>query len=163
MRHRRSVTFTKRDVLQQIRHRIPFAPAKINVWQLPRFVSKKQQKRRDSIWHRRGFSSQYLKSIYGLTSDFQHAGEFGCIARRNFEEKNRLAGRNVIVDPFLLLFRLVLLCVATINSIRNNANSAFSRFANKLTRRVVKFYPFYGSDAFSSLNTADNFRVRSSL
>ena len=42
VRHRRSIAFTKRDVLQQVRNRIPFTPAKVNVRQLSCFVAKKQ-------------------------------------------------------------------------------------------------------------------------
>src|SRR5215207_4662080 len=140
VRYRGGVAFAKSDELQQVRNRIPFTPTKINVRQLSRFISKKEQERCNRIWYGWRFSSQNLKPIYCLASDLKDAGEFGCVARCNLEEKNRFAAWNMIIHPFFFLFGFVLRNIATIDSIRNDADRALRRFTNKLTRLIVKIY-----------------------
>src|SRR5688500_7780370 len=138
MRDWSSITFTERDVLQQVRNRIAFAPAKVNVRQFPRLVAKEQQKRRNRIRHCRRFSTQYLKAIDSLTADLQDTRKLRRVTRRDFKEKNRFARRNVIVHSLFVFFGFVLCCVTTIDSVRNDPHCALRRTANKLARCIVE-------------------------
>ena len=122
VRDRRGVAFTECNVLQQIRNRIPFAPAEVDVRKFSCLVAQIKKERRNRIRHRGRFRSQYLKVVDSLTSDLQYSRKLRRITWLDFKKQNRFVVWYVIVEPFLFLFRLVLLRIAAIDSIRNDAN-----------------------------------------
>ena len=114
VRNRRSIAFSKRDVLQQIRNRIPFTPSKVNVRQFSGLISRNSRNAAMAFGTAGDSVRKTLKPIDSFASDSQHTRELRSISRRNFEEKNRLPWRNMIVGPFLFLLQFVFQRVATV-------------------------------------------------
>src|SRR4030095_14493074 len=86
MRHRRRISFAKRDVLQEVRYRIPFAPAEINVRHLFSIIANKEQESGYCIGHCGRDRPQHTKTVHLLTVYVQHTGKLRSIAGSHFEE-----------------------------------------------------------------------------
>src|ERR1044072_515904 len=140
---RSGVAFTKRDVLQQVRDRIAFAPAKVDVRQFAHLIAQIKQERSNRVRHRRRLSSQNTEAVDTLTAHGKCARKLRSIAWCNFKKQNRLAIGNMIAGPFLMFLLLILECVAGIATISDDANLSLRRLLNKLSRSVVELDAFH--------------------
>src|SRR6185436_20971264 len=69
------VAFTKSNVLHQVRERIPFAPAKVDVWQLACLIAQVKQERCNCVGDGRRHRPKYSIAVDLLTVDLQYAGK----------------------------------------------------------------------------------------
>src|ERR1044071_9369487 len=65
------IAFTERNVSQQVRQRIPLAPAEINVRQLTGLVSQTKQESSYCVWYCGRFGTKYFVALDRDAADFE--------------------------------------------------------------------------------------------
>src|SRR5262245_26228147 len=137
MCHRRRVAFTEDNELHYVPERVTLRPPEIYVRDLPRLVSRVQQKGRERVRHRRAPRAQHAVGAHTHAPHPEHSREFGDIARSYFEEDHRVVGRDMIIPAFLLLLQSVLVHIAAVRAVGDDADRPLTRFLKELASRVV--------------------------
>src|ERR1051326_6059851 len=124
VRDRRDVALAEQDVVDEVSERVALAPTEIDVRKLARRVAQVEQEGRDGVRHGGTLGAQDAGALDVNPAYLQHARELRRVARRDLEEDDWVARRDVIVGALLALLVPVLRRVAHVAPVRDDANLA---------------------------------------
>src|SRR5687768_13626600 len=95
-RHRRGISFTEGQELQQIHNWIAFGPAEVRMRGLACLISNEEQQRGDGVGDRWTDAPKHVMPADIESIDFQDAAELGHVPGPYFEKEDTLRGRQMM-------------------------------------------------------------------
>ena len=137
-RHRSGVAFPEREELQQVGDGISLGPAEVRVRKHARDVADMQEQGRDRVRHRRADAPEDAMPVHIGTGHLELVSELRRIAGTHFEEKDRLVRRQMMRIASLAKLAVVLLAVAGVRPVRDDADRPPRGFLQEPARGRVR-------------------------
>src|SRR5215212_11314874 len=136
------VALPKEQVAEQVHNRVALGPPEVAVWSLVGRIAQVQQQRGDGVGHHRALGTQDLVAADLNALHLQHVLELRGVFHLYLEEEDRLACRDVVVLPLLLLLAGVLLLGAVAAAVGDQVDVTPTCFIDEALRRLVYLYAF---------------------
>src|SRR5436309_13192702 len=95
-RDRGRISLAEDQKLQQVRDGIPLCPPEVDVWELARAISNKQEERGDRIRNSRALTAQHAVSADFNPPHDQDRAELRAVAGPPFQKQHRIVGRQMM-------------------------------------------------------------------
>jgi hypothetical protein len=107
-RHRRRISLSKCQELQQVRDRIAFRPTEVHMRDLAGSIADVKEQRRDRVRNRRALAAQHAITVRVCAAHQKHLAELRRVAALDLEKQHRVVWGQMMRLPRLMQLVVVL-------------------------------------------------------